>query len=434
MSQAKRIVVTGIGPICSIGKSPSELWDSITRSRTHVVRKEYYEENKLWERFYIHALEGFSLDQFVNNTAILKWIADWKESKRDIDFELLSAAVASAISDSGLPIDSQGKDVGLVLFHENPGLEALSDAVAEAAYDALLECISRGDEPDKLKMKTLVYERCARLAYDTQTFMQLFFVAKLFGIHGYSVFLNNACASGLFALETAAQHVRSGRLSAAIVAGADCAQFVFKYLWFKRLKMYAMDGLVKPFAKDRNGLVFGEGAAGVVLEEYDSAKARHAHIYADYAGGGFSLESFKVSLPNVASGLYSDAMRESLRIADLEPKDIALINSHGIGDAVTDLHEARSVNRVFGDASNTPVTAFKPWIGHALGGSALLEVCILLLCLKHGYAPPILNCDSVDPRVHLNLVRSGKNLNVSSAMKLACGFAGYNAAAIFKSL
>ncbi|MGH7198677.1 MAG: beta-ketoacyl synthase N-terminal-like domain-containing protein [Candidatus Omnitrophota bacterium] len=426
-----RVVITGLGPICSIGENKDELWDSIVAGRTNVVRNRCSVDESLWEEFFVHKLDNFKSEKFIKNDGILKWIAEWKEGRRDIDFELLASVVGQAVEDSRLDLGGDRMDVGLFLVHENPGLENLIDSVADATYEA----VSRNGHPPKaanqLEAKKMVYDKCARIGYDTQSFMHLFFVAKLFNIHGYSLFMNNACASGLFGLEAASQHIKSGRLNAAIVAGVDYPDYVYKYLWFKNLGMYAPDGIIRPFAKDRSGIVFGEGGAGIVLENYESAKRRGAQIYAEYAGGGFSLEASKVTLPNVASGLYAQTIAEALKDAGVRPEEVDLINPHGIGTGITDLHEANSISKVLG-RSKTPVTAFKPYVGHNLGSSALLELCILLLSMKEGFIPPTLNCGEMDGQINLNLVRSGVEKTISTAMKLSCAFAGYNAAAVFR--
>lgn len=433
MTESNRIVITGIGAISSIGKNPSEIWAALISKKTNVVLKKCYVDGHLWEEFPVHKLVSFSISEFVKDSSVIKWIMDWKDGNRDIDFELFATVVSQALENSGVDPYASKKDTGLFLVHENQGLENLVNSVVDSAYDVVKKYLDDGKALNKLEIFKEVNSKCHKLGYDTQSFMHLFFIAKIFNIHGYSLFSNNACASGLFAIEAAAQQIKNGRLSTAVVAGVDYPDYIYKYLWFKNLNIYANDGLIKPFAVNRNGFVFGEGGGALVLERYDKAMKRKAKIYGEYLGGCFSLESAKVSLPNVSSNLYADTISQALKFCGVSPKGIDLINPHGIGESVTDLHEARSISWALKNKSEPFITAFKPYVGHNLGSSALLELCILMMCLDNQYIPPILNCEQVDPRIRLNLVREGISKKITTALKLSCGFAGYNGAIVLRS-
>jgi 3-oxoacyl-[acyl-carrier-protein] synthase II len=265
--------------------------------------------------------------------------------------------------------------------------------------------------------------------------MYLYFVAKTFSIHGYSLFTNNACASGLFALESAARQIKYGESNVVLLASGDVANTMFKHLWFKEQGLYAEDGKMKPFSKKADGIVLGDGASAMVLEELSHALNRKAHIYAEYLGGGFSLEGWKVTMPRIGSLTYQRTLESSLRKSNLRPEDIDLINPHGVAIKVTDSYEAKAITDIFGKNQKKPlITAFKPYIGHNLGGCGILESIILLLSLEEKLILPTLNCDEIEPKHKIELVRELVPCSPNIAMKLSCGFAGYNAAAIFRKV
>lgn len=444
MNNGKRTVVTGIAPLCSIGIGKEALWDSVVAERTHIVQDRFLMGDELSESFYLHRMDGFDISKYGLDAQTLEWIKQWKQGYVDMDLMYLAAAVKLALTDSKLNFDPEQNNIGLVLTHENPGLENLFETVASLTYDYLHNKADDAQrimtnritqKPTKKELLEYVYSKSEMLGYDTQTFMYLFFVAKLVSIHGFSLFVNNACASGLYALEVARQQILLGQCPAVIVAGADRPRMAYKHLWFKNINLYAKDGLIKPFCKERNGFVFGDAATGLVLEEYEHAKARNAHIYGEYLGGGFNLECGKVTLPEVTRNYYQQCIDDAINNAGIKKTDINVVVPHGIGTTITDLHEARAISNAFVNVEEPPlVTAFKPYFGHNLGGCALLESALLLLALENNYVPKTLNCEPIDPKIKINIATKGISKKLFIGMKMACGFAGYNGVSIFRKL
>jgi len=292
----------------------------------------------------------------------------------------------------------------------------------------------RREEITKKDFFDKFYRSFLKSGYDVQTFADLFHVARVFNIHNYSLFLNNACASGLYALEAASQIIKQGQAKAVVVAASDCPD-IYKYLWFRDLKIYSPDGKIRPFSKDSNGLVFGEGGVGIVVEDLISAERRKAPIYAEYLGGGFNLEGWKITVPQIGSNSYQNAILSAFKHSDITKEKIDLICPHGVGSQPSDYYEAKAITDCFGLNPKKPlITAFKPYIGHNLGGSALLETAALLLSLKNNIIPPTLNCENLDPKFNISLVKEKMEVKLNTAMKICCAFAGYNAAAIFRNL
>ncbi|MGB9716352.1 MAG: beta-ketoacyl-[acyl-carrier-protein] synthase family protein, partial [Thermodesulfovibrionales bacterium] len=428
MAGERRVVITGIGPLASPGIGKDAFWEGILKKRTGLRLEEISIDGELWDRFYLHKIDDFDIEKFDIEKEILDDIKVWKNGKDDIDLFYLLAAVKLALDDSGLSYDKEQNNIGLFLTVEHPGFEIFCERIITEAVKYLEEN-SPVNKLSKHKLFRYIYDRFSRPGYDLQTFMYLYFVAKAFGLHGYSLFTNNACASGLFALESAVRQIKYGQSNIALVASGDVANTMFKHLWFKEQGFYAEDGRIKPFSKNANGIVLGDGASAIVLEELNHALNRKAHIYAEYLSGGFSLEGWKVTIPQIGSSSYQNSIKSALKRANLKPEDIDLINPHGVAIKVTDTYESRAITDVFGENSNKPlITAFKPYIGHNLGGCAILESIILLLSLENNLIPPTLNCEEIEPKHNIELVKELMTYSFKNAMKLSCGFAGYNGA------
>jgi 3-oxoacyl-[acyl-carrier-protein] synthase II len=152
-------------------------------------------------------------------------------------------------------------------------------------------------------------------------------------------------------------------------------------------------------------------------------------------GGGFSLEGWKVTLPQVGGGSYQKTIKEALKKSNLTPEDIDFINPHGVAIKITDAYEANAITDIFGNNPEKPfISAYKPYVGHNLGGCALLESIILLLSLDNNLIPPTLNCEDIDLKYNVKIVKELIPNALNTVMKLSCGFAGYNAAVVFRRL
>ncbi len=432
MAEEKRVAITGIGPLASAGIGKDAFWQGILEKRVGLGLKEFKLDEEIWEKFYAHKVEDFDFAKFNIDKNALTYIKEWKEEEPSIDLNYLLAAVSLALEDSGIKYESEDNDIGLVLTHENMGLMEFLLKISNKSFDAL-----KGKEGESLSKKQFcekLYWYGLKSGYDIQSFMTLFHVAKAFNIHNYSLFLNNACASGLYALEAAAQAIKCNQSSAVVVAASDYTE-IYKYLWFKEIGLYSDDGKIRPFCKDSNGLVFGDGGVGIVLEDLEHARKRNADIYAEYLGGGFNLEGWKVTTPQIGSDSYQKAILKALKQSNISKDEVELLCPHGVGSQAIDYYESKAITDIFGLKPEKPlITAFKPYIGHNLGGSALLEAAILLLSLKNELVLPTLNYDNPDPKFNISLVKDKIETKLNTAMKICCAFAGYNSAVVFKRL
>lgn len=430
MKNKKRIVITGIGPISSVGIGKENFWQGILKKKTNIKLEEIFVDGKLWGQFYLHKIENFDITKFGIEKDKLEDIKDWKEGEEDVDLNYIIAAIKLALDDSKVEYNSDDNNIGLVLAHENLGLMPFARKISDSAYEALID--KQRSEIDKKSFVTKLYKSFLKNAYDIQTFANLFHVARVFNVHNYSLFINNACSSGLYAFEAASQIIKNNQAKIVVVAASDCPE-IYKYVWFKELGIYSPDGIIKPFCKDSKGLAFGEGGIGIVMEDLDYAKKRKAKIYAEYLGGGFDLEGWKITVPQIGGKSYQNAILKAFTQGNIDKKRINLICPHGIGSQPIDYYEAKAITDIFGIKPTKPlITTFKPYVGHNLGGSALLETAALLLSLKNNIVPPTLNCENLDPKFNISLVKEKMEVNLNVVMKICCAFAGYNAAAIFK--
>ena len=427
-----RVVVTGIGPICSLGIGKKDIWDSISRLKLNLVKQPYCIGKEKWDEFYLHKMRNFNIENFDLSKENFRFIKELRTVKKeDMDLYYLLAAVKLAIEDSRLKYDLTKNDIGLMVSHENPGVEIFFEELVDSLYGLFKKY--NGRKASKLELaKAIYHDGCEDRGYNLQTFSYLYSIAKVFDLHGYSLFMNNACASGLFAIESAARQIKAGISPAVVVAAADNPTKVYKYLWFKKHDLYAKDGLCKPFCDDAHGIVFGDGGAALVLEDLEHARNRNATIYGEYLGGGFSLEGWKITAPNITDDFYTRSFRKALEIADVKAEEIDFVNPHGVGMKITDNYEATTINSIF--ANRKPfISAFKPLVGHNLGGSALLEMAIAFLSLQKNLIPATLNCENANEKFNLNIVKNNTQANIKFFAKMSCGFAGFSGVCIFEN-
>lgn len=428
MYRNKKVVITGIGPIASVGIGRQAFWQGILDKKTGIELVETSMSKELFEKFYLHKVKGFNIKDYGIDEDDLDYIREWKEEEDNIDLFFLLVAIKLALGDSMIDYKSKENNLALVVTHENPGLEQLLWKIFRNSYQLLK---NKPDIKEREFFEKLYYQT-VKMGYETQSFMFLFHIARTFNIHKYSLFINNACASGLYAIEAASDMIKKNKVPMAVVVAGDCPD-IFKHLWFKMIDMYEPDGKIKPFSKDAKGFIMGEGAAALVLEDYEHAKKRSAHIYAEYLGGGFSLEGWGITTPMIGGAFYQDTIRSALNESGINKEDIGLICAHGTGIPASDYYEAKAIMDVFGN-SKIPVTAFKPYLGHNLGGSTLVELALLFLSMRNDVIIPVLNTEKIDERINIELVKEKRKTKLNTVLKISCAFAGYNAAAIFRKV
>ncbi|KEZ15284.1 Beta ketoacyl synthase [Sphingobium yanoikuyae] len=244
------------------------------------------------------------------------------------------------------------------------------------------------------------------------------------GTHGITYAIASACASGTHAIGVAAQLVRSGACQVALTGGAEACVTAGTLIGWEALRVLAND-TCRPFSRNRSGLVLGEGAGMLVLEDWDSAVARGAPILAEILGFGANADAGDLTSPD-ADGA-ADAIRLALADGGLLPEAVGYVNAHGTGTTINDRVESTALRSVFGDAL-PPVSSSKAVLGHALGAAGALEAVVTICALRHQVIPPTANCDQPDEELGIDMVPDGaRDASFGAALSNSFAFGGLNA-------
>jgi 3-oxoacyl-[acyl-carrier-protein] synthase II len=265
-------------------------------------------------------------------------------------------------------------------------------------------------------------------------------VAMRLGWKGPTLVLSTACASGTDAITIAADMIRAGRADMMIAGGAEAAITGVSIAGFAKLTAltaaYADEPhkASRPFDKERSGFVMGEGAGVMVLEEYEHAKARGAHIICEFAGGGMTGDAHHLTSPTPDGAGAAKAFRLALADAGLQPEDIGYINAHGTSTPVNDPSETNAIKQVFGEhAKNIKVSSTKSMHAHCLGAAGGIEAVIAVKALVENFVPPTINLENPDPACDLDYVPNvGQPKELKAVMSDSLGFGGHNGVVCFK--
>lgn len=420
----RRVVLSGIGLVSAAGCGIDAVWD---RLRSDPPRPTLHSDPAPTEsiEFPLFRAEPYHLGDLGVPERCLHWLRD-EGLAGARDLEHLLGSTGLALRDAGLPADCGQIDgrAAVIVGNESPGFEQLSQALFRFGAD--------GPPPADPRQR---YAGLAETFFQLNTFLLPHYVARAFRMEGLTLYVNSACTSGLNALEIAAQEIRSGRSRIAVAAAADDPASTAKFLWFDGQGLYSRDGSLRPFDVRQQGTVFGDGGAALVLEDLESAVGRGARIYAEYLGAGFAQDGWKIAAPSPVKASAAQALERAFAEAGVEREAVDLVVPHGVGTSASDQYESLVLHRVFGGLERWPaVTAFKPFLGHNLGGSALMELSILLAAIDRQTVPPTLGHETPFARHPLSLVREWEARPIGVAAKLTCGFAGFYGAAVFRRL
>ena len=426
----RRVAVTGVGVVTGYGQGPEALWKGLVSGESAVREHRARFGGKAWLDY---PMVSLSDDVATLATALPRQeIVRGEKLADDRDLVVIADCIRQALADARLGYDPDDNRVGLVVTHESPGL---SDHLQgffrwRKTARAWLKSKARFDPPEFL------YRLKNESVYRLHSFLYIHYLAALFQLHGFSLYNNNACASGAFALSVAADRIRSGETDAIVVAGGDVPEDGTKFRWFRDAGLYSERGACRPFHADRDGLVLGSGGAAFVLEDLDRAAAAGKRLYAEWLGAGFTSEGWRVTMPDVRGGWYAKAIDAALRSAGVAPAEVSLVAPHGVGSGMLDQFEAESLAAVFGTGGPPwpPLLVGKAALGHTLGGSVLVETAAALLALARSELPEVVRCAAPDPRLPLE-APAAVRLPATDWVMLKCsnGFAGQNGAVVLRA-
>ncbi|MBD5227568.1 MAG: beta-ketoacyl-ACP synthase II [Bacteroides sp.] len=415
--ELKRVVVTGLGALTPIGNDVATTWENAKNGVSGAGPITHFDAELFKTKFACEVKDFDPAKHFDRKKA------------RTLDLYAMYAIVAAdeAIADAGL--ENEGVDKNRVGVIFAAGIGGLHTFEEEAGYYALNK--EKGPKYNPFFIPKMIADIAAgQISIDH-------------GFHGPNYATVSACASSNNALVDAFNAIRLGYADAIVAGGAEAAVFPAGVGGFNSMKALSTrnddpKGASRPFSGSRDGFVIGEGAAALVLEELEHAKARGAHIYAEVAGGGMSADAYHITATH-PEGLGARLVMEgALRDAGMKPEDIDYINLHGTSTPVGDISEAKAVVQVFGDhAYKMNLSSTKSMTGHLLGAAGALEGLLSVKAIEEGIVPPTINHEEGDddPEVDYNLnftFNKAQKREINAVLSNTFGFGGHNTSIIFK--
>lgn len=408
---ARRVVFTGLGTVSPLGLTVKETWDACLRGQSGVGRITLFDAST-WPVQIAAEVKNFDPSQYM----------DFKEARRRDRFEQLGVAAAKeALADSGLTVtEANAGRIGVFIGSAVGGLQAYQDAVS-----TMLQAGPKRMNPFTIPM-LMVNGASGLVAIDT-------------GIKGPSMCITSACAAGADSIGVAAELIKAGRIDAALAGGAEASIAGSGIGAFDRLGALSRHNedwslTPAPFDRERDGLVMGEGAAVVMIEEMEHAKARGAHIWAELAGYGSTNDAFHITAPQEDGAGAAGAIAQALHEAQANVDDVDYISAHGTATHLNDKTETKAIKLVFGEQTyRVPVSSTKSMTGHMIAATGCLEAIFCILAIRDGVVPPTIHYQTPDPECDLDYVpNTARDHKVDLAISNAFGFGGHNAVLAIK--
>ena len=409
----RRVVVTGLGMVTCLGKDVPTTWEGILAGRSGITAVNHFDASQYKTRF-----AGLVRD-FNPEDAMPA-----KELRRYDEFMHYGmAAGIQAMADAGLAVTPENADrIGVALGAGIGGISTI-----ERNHDVLLE-----SGPNKIS-PFFVPGSIINLAAGL--------LAIRFGLKGPNLALATACTTATHCIGLAARLISYGDADVMVAGGAEKGSSPLGMAGFAAARALssrndAPQAASRPFDKDRDGFVLGDGAGVLVLEEYEHAVARGARIYAELIGFGMSDDAFHITAPPETGEGAAAAMRNALRDAGIAPSEVDYINAHGTSTPAGDIAESKAIETVFGDhAFKVAVSSTKSMIGHLLGAAGGVEAIFSVLAIRDNIAPPTINLDNPDPECRLDYVpHKARAMPVNITLSNSFGFGGTNGSLVFRRI
>jgi 3-oxoacyl-(acyl-carrier-protein) synthase len=422
--QKRRVAITGIGGICGLGHTVDEIWQNLLQGQSAIAKIQQFDASQFPAQI---------AAEVKNYTPSYPNAQKWQRSLLGFgNFAMQSAF--EAVNDANLmPAIHDPKRFGVIA--------GCGMMTAEFEYlQRFREKIAPEGIPDWAKMESVKQDFYQQSDFArTTSNAGLSALIQAFGAKGYSTAVHTACASSGQALGLALQAIRRGELDQVLAGGFDSMIHPLGLSSFCLLGALSTDNdapefASRPFDATRHGFVLGEGAAFLILEEWDSAVARGAKIYAELAGEGNSLSAYRItdSHPNGDGAIQ--AITQALADAGVDATDVDYINAHGTSTKMNDLSETNAIKAVFGErAYQLPVSSTKAQTGHLIAAAGALEAMITVKAIQHAIAPMTAHLRHPDPDCDLDYVTEGpREKSIGVAMSNSFGFGGSNSSLLFK--
>lgn len=410
----KRVVVTGIGALTPIGNTKDEFWKGLSTGVSGAAPITRFDAS-LFKTQFACEVKNFDVENFIEK----------KEARKMDGFtQYAMVAVDEAILDSGINLEAIDKSrAGVIWGSGIGGLRTFQEEVAE---------FTRGDGTPRFN-PFFIPKMIADIAAG--------FISIKYGFRGPNFVTVSACASATNALIDAFNYIRLGKADMFISGGSEAAVTEAGIGGFNAMKALSQrndspETASRPFDKERDGFVLGEGAGALILEELEHAKARGAKIYAELVGGGMTADANHITAPHPEGLGASSVMQITLEDAGLQPEAIDYINVHGTSTPLGDVSETKAIQKVFGEhAYKLNISSTKSMTGHLLGAAGAIEAIACILAMQNSLVPPTINHftddESFDPGLNLTFNQAQKR-EINYALSNTFGFGGHNCSVIFK--
>ena len=414
--QLKRVVITGLGALTPVGKSAPETWRALVNGENGIAPITAFDASQYKTQF-AGEVKGF------DPTTVI----DKKEARKMDRFTQFSVCVADeALRDSGLDLEKEDRTrVGVIWGSGMGGLLSIEEQIIDFA---------KGDGVPRFN-PFMIPKAIPSIAAGQ--------ISIRFGLGGLSFSVSTACSSSSHAVASAFDQLRLGHADILLTGGADADVTYSGVGGFSSMHALSTNNehpetASRPFSKSRDGFVLGEGAACLILEEYEHAKARGAKIYAEMVGEGMTSDAYHLTAPDPDGKGAERVMRLAIKDAGLQPEDIDYINTHGTSTPLGDVTELKAIQRVFGDhVYDMNLDSTKSMTGHLIGAAGAVEALACIMALKEGIIPPTINHDpmdldeNIDYRINFTFDKAQKR-DIRYALSNTFGFGGHNACLLFK--
>jgi len=410
----RRVVVTGLGVVSPIGCTVQSFWDRLTNGVSGIKLLSYFDTTHFSSKIAGELLE-FNVNEYLTP----------KEQRRMDPFTQYGVASSKqAVKDSGLDLNTEVLErIGVVFGSGIGGLQILQEQMK--VY------MEKG--PSRFS-PFMIPQMITNIAAGH--------IAIEFGFRGPNFCITSACASATHSIGEALHMIRRDEADAMLVGGAEaslCELGVGGFCAMRALSTRndAPAKASRPFDRDRDGFVISEGAASLIIEEYEHAKKRGAHIYCELAGYGRTCDAHHITAPDEMGRGATRGMKFAFEDAGLNPEQIDYINAHGTSTELNDKCETMAIKAALGEdnARKVMISSNKSMTGHTLGAAGGLESVACALTIKHGIIPPTINLDNPDPLCDLDYVpHTARNKKVKACLNNSLGFGGHNATLCFKAL
>ena len=411
VSANRRVVVTGLGMVSPLGLNVEESWQNILAGKSGIAPITAFDASELAVRF-AGEVKGFDPTTIVQRKEV---------KKMDSFIHYALAAGTEALKDSGLEVtDDNAERIGVHIGSGMGGLPMIQEGITNL--------IKRG--PRKITPFFVPATIVNMAAGD---------LSIMLGLKGPNLSIVTACATGTHSIGDAARLISYGDVDAMITGGTEAATSPIGVSGFAQAKALSTRNdepelASRPWDRDRDGFVMGEGAGLLMLEELEHAKARGAHIYAELVGFGMSGDAYHMTSPSASGEGAARCMVNALRDAGLNPEQVDYINAHGTSTPAGDAAETEAAKHVYGDhAYKLAMSSTKSMTGHALGAAGGLEAVFSILALRDQVAPPTINLDNPGEGLDLDYIpHTAREMKLDVTMSNSFGFGGTNGTVIFK--